>query len=201
MNRKIKLVLGLAVAASSLLIVGCRHFVPSGEHETPFPGLTQMATETNLPIRIFLIHGVSHHDPGWATNTYLYPILTKMNWHFDGSNGGTVWTNVMVPGANANGFAARLTRYTIADTNAHRMVAYELTWSPLVDPFKTNRLAADAAIWRPWANGMLRDAIDSSLVDAVLYASGFDDDIMGRSTSKALRMFYSGELDGGLTKP
>jgi len=189
-----------------LLLAGCGtiiprlHFVPPGEAETKFPGIAELATDTNVPVRVFLIHGVSHHDFGWATNTYLNPVLTQLGWHFQEGDNGTEWKDIIVSGANTNGFAARLTRYTIADRNFHRMVAYELTWSPLVDPFKSARLASDEPQPRPYANQKLREALDDSLVDAVLYASKFDNDIMARSTSQALKMFYDGDLDSEETR-
>jgi hypothetical protein len=226
MNHSLKLVLagGIALAAA-----GCQFhsrnppMVSAPDAKFPLPGLVDLAYGQGAdggPLRLFMIHGIHSHPVGWAETSYLDnfvadPKAREHGWAVSictparavrwlepeaTSDNPNPPNQIMYPAAN---FCGQLQVYQIVDAEGKtRVVAYELTWSPLTDPFKAWRFQGgngsgfnDETQYRPVVNQVIRDVIDENLSDAVLYARGFDGNIIGKTTAHALEMFYMGALD------
>ncbi|MGA2018851.1 MAG: hypothetical protein ABSH26_18075, partial [Opitutaceae bacterium] len=139
---------------------------------------------------------MSDHSSGWGLKTYLDPIIKDATWRLDPRE--TREERVDVTGVSIGGtFVAILRRYIMTDVGSgHQIIAYELTWSPLVEPFKRKRFTVDLEQCRPVVNKYIRNVLDENIADVALYVSRFDNDILARSVSRALEMFYRGEMDG-----
>ena len=195
----------------------------ASEAKFPLTGLVDLAYEQGQgggPVRLFMIHGIHSHPVGWAESGYLDYFVAdpKAKEH-----GWTVsictpaqpvrWMEPAATTSNPNppnqaeypaaDFCGKLQVYRIVDGSGKTcVVAYELTWSPLTDPFKAWRFRNgnnsgfnDEEQYRPVVNQVIRDTLDENLSDAVLYARGFDGNIIGKTASHALELFYTGELD------
>jgi hypothetical protein len=193
--------------------------------EAPYalPGLAELAyrrQEASTPVRIFMLHGIGRHDVGWGKVGYLDnflndPSAKEHGWAIsdDVTTEPVRWTvpDPAAPQANppatldypAANFTGILRVYKIQDKHGRTcVVAYELTWSPLTSPFKDARFAGkgasgfnDEAQFRPLVNQTVRTVLDENLSDAVLYARGFDNNIIGQTVSHALQWFYTGKFD------
>jgi hypothetical protein len=226
MNRSLKLALagGLVLAAA-----GCQFLsrnppmISPSDAKFPLPGLVDLAYMQGAdgsPLRLFMIHGIHSHPVGWAETSYLdnFVMDPKAKAH-----GWTVsictparpvrWMEPEATSDNPNppnqveypavDFCGQLQAYQVVDAEGKIcIVAYELTWSPLTDPFKKWRFQGgngsgfdDETQYRPTVNQVIRGVIDENLSDAVLYARGFDGNIIGKTAAHALEMFYTGALD------
>jgi hypothetical protein len=184
----------LLLAGIVFLSGGCCTSLVLPNDQTNFSGIAELATNSPLsgPLRLFLIHGMSSHLPDWG-EAYLKPLEAKL---------GPGWSLTHLPkdhpvqwSDQPNDFVGNVRVYVMKHNGTARIVVYQLTWSPLTDPFKTNRFQSDVALWRPFVNQTLRGVIDENLSDVVLYLSGFDSNVLNKTVQIALTNFYSGEWD------
>jgi hypothetical protein len=215
-----------------LLLAGCSliEFVPvprelpfSSRDQASYPvlGLLNISEHAKVPVRMFMIHGMSDHEPGWAQGSYLGPIEKEAGWTVTLPLTNPVdvrWEETVADKPSRKivfpvvGFAGTLLRYQIVDRSGRPvLIAYELTWSNLTRPFKLVRFGHpipnienqtpptgardDVAQRRPGANEQLRNAIDLYLSDVALYARGFDGQVINKTVDHALQMFYEGALE------
>jgi hypothetical protein len=194
------------------------------KQEAPYPlrGLVELAYSKNGPVRLFMVHGISRHVVGWGETSYLDNFLTDSSarehgWTLTISTPAQPirWKEAAPKGSSSGSpnqidypsmdFAGLLQVYTVTDKDGKTcLVAYEITWSPLTNPYKDWRFKNgnnsgfdDEAHYRPLINGVVRNVLDENLSDAVLYARGFDNNIIGKTVSHALESFYVGEFDPG----
>jgi len=181
------------------------------EAKFPLPGLVDLAYAQGAgggPLRLFMIHGIHSHPVGWAETSYLDnfvadPKAKEHGWVVSICTPARPVRWMEPEATSDNPSPPQLQAYQIVDAGGKTcVVAYELTWSPLTDPFKAWRFKGgngsgfnDETQYRPAVNQEIRDVIDENLSDAVLYARGFDGNIIGKTTSHALEMFYTGALD------
>ncbi len=186
--------------------------------------LVYSQTDTTTPVRLLMVHGIGRHDIGWGKDHYLDSFMQDpqavahgwsvkvalapdpaVRWkipalHAAAATAGAPADEIDYP---AEGFAGVLRLYTVTDRDARTcVVVYELTWSPLTTPFKAWRFQNgnssgfnDETIDRPSINQMVRQVLDENLSDAVLYARGFDNNIIGKTVTHALEAFYTGKYD------
>jgi len=183
---------------------GCSSFQPTTKaYDTqPFDGVRKLSGDPGSPpVRIFLIHGISNHEPGWALK-YLEPVAKELGWSLD-KPGAPVPVDLPSsdkPGMldTTNDYSAKLQVDTMTQDGRLRAVAYELTWSPLTEYFKKTRLSPDDALGpqRALVNRLVKsELLNEEMSDVVLYLAHYDRDILRRSVAAALRHFYLKDYD------
>ncbi len=195
--------------ASTLVLAalaGCSTLKPVAStdagNQAPFNGIRALAGDENSPpVRIFMVHGISNHEPGWALE-YLDPIAEQMSWKCETL---VPPTPVELPKPGGTGaldttadYSAKLQVFTLSDSRRVRAIAYELTWSPLTINFKKTRLSPDDALQpkRTLVNGYLKEQVlNEDMSDVVLYLARYDNDILRRSVRAALEHFYRKDYD------
>ncbi len=184
----------LAGALAAGLLAGCA--APIISHD--FPGIDSLPLQTATPnpasdpARLFVIHGMTNHDPNYS-DKLVEALAARL---------GLVEvepTNklIPVPGAvivDGKPAAINLRAYALSANGAERLRVTALTWSPLTAPLKHKQFSTDDELPRVPINGAIkRDVIDDGLCDAVLYVGSYGE-VMRRAVKMALCEFLDGRF-------
>ena len=174
----------------------------------PFAGLEQII-DSDGPIRMLLVHGMSEHDPTWGSQ-YLQPYATDLHATLGSGDGPYPLTPVRFPKNPylknhknlTDTYSANLQRFPINRGGRTILEAYVLTWSPLTEPFKQERFTSDNALPRLTINGDAKQFINGTLSDVVLYLAGYDHHVLEDSVCAAVEIFDNHGLgDDGIQDP
>lgn len=168
---RLTLAIGLACLLSSCV---CLHQENS---DGTFEGLDQAlarTASTNATLRVLAVHGMGHHDAGWASNLVARLASQLRLSHVPGRDGST---NFQRSGHTFGTLRVQeFTGVALQVSAPCRLRLYELTWSPIVDAWKSNKFGNDLAHAgeRVWVNRYLKkELVNHRLADPVLYVGAY----------------------------
>ncbi len=129
-------------------------------------------TESKGTLRLLLVHGMTHHEPGWSAKL-ISGITTRLHLVRDpAADSSTSYERQRHPMGTV-----RISQFTNSLATS-KLRVYELTWSEITKPWKTNQFANDESrvhqSERVVVNRNLKtDLLNDGFADAVLYAGRF----------------------------
>jgi len=136
-------------------------------YEGSYTGLRARWNQTTNTgtLRIIMVHGMSGFGtitPGYGSNFAVH--VAK---RFDLTSRECVTSNLI----SSTGVTNFLRKYTFGNPFDHKLVIYELTWSPMTTQIKSHQFARDDEMKRHrlWGNNQIKSLVDSGFGDAMLY--------------------------------
>jgi hypothetical protein len=187
--------------SAALLAAGVLAGCASPQISASFPGLESLApagdgsaATRRGPARLFIIHGMTHHDNNYA-DLLVGALAGRLGLSQSDPRDDSreVPEAVLVGGRPA---AINLRTWRLSDAGGERLRVTALTWSALTDSLKRAQFKTDDDLPRVAINGAIkRGVIDDGIGDAALYLGQYGK-VMRRGVVMALCAFLDGNFAG-----